>query len=158
MNRDKTGRFVKTSLCDRFWLKVEKTEDGCWLWKGTRNVQGYGKISQGGQHKGAHRIAWELTFGPIPEGMNVLHHCDNPPCVNPTHLFLGTDSENTNDCISKGRFNPPKGEAQWRAKLTVDQVREIRKSGLGYKKLGKLYGVTPSCIQSVRKNKTWRFV
>ena len=92
------------SLEERFWEKVKKTEH-CWLWIGATTVFGYGHICVDGLRlKGlTHRISWEWSHGPIPSGMSVLHHCDVPACVNPAHLFLGTQGDNLRDCIQKGR-------------------------------------------------------
>jgi hypothetical protein len=152
----------------RFWPKVDK--DGpvpahvphlgpCWLWTGAIDPAfGYGKFWMGRRGDSpwhTHRAAWFLTFGPIPDGLNVLHRCDNPPCVNPAHLFLGTFKDNTVDMHAKGRGisgdnhpartrgdylargdnHParmhgdylPRGEAHVNAKLTADGVREIRR-------------------------------
>jgi hypothetical protein len=90
---------------DRFWEKVDKSGD-CWLWTGHRGCKGYGAAWAEGRHQAAHRVSWELAFGAIPDGLHVLHHCDNPPCVNPDHLWLGTNSDNQRDCVAKGRANP----------------------------------------------------
>jgi excisionase family DNA binding protein len=92
------------TLEGRFWRYVEKS-DGCWQWTGAANPKGYGNIGRGkglGTAK-AHRVSWELHFGPIPPGLYVCHACDNPPCVRPDHLFLGTAQDNNNDKIAKGR-------------------------------------------------------
>lgn len=96
------------SLADRFWAKVDKRgPDECWLWTGCRKKAfGYGKIGEGrmGQRTLlAHRVSWEITNGSIPDGAMVLHRCDNPPCVNPRHLFLGDQLDNMRDMVSKGR-------------------------------------------------------
>jgi hypothetical protein len=96
---------VVTPIQERFWLFVKKTE-ACWLWTGSVNGKGYGQISQhkrGLRPLQSHRFSWTLHFGAIPKGMRVLHRCDNPTCVRPDHLFLGTDMDNTKDMISKGR-------------------------------------------------------
>jgi hypothetical protein len=122
------------SLAERFWSKVEKTE-GCWRWNGNRTTFGYGivEVSTNPRRRtGAHRVSWELHFGPIPEDIDVLHHCDNPPCTRPDHLFLGTDLENQNDAIDKKRRpRVPDGlAASWtnspRRIFTEDEVRRIR--------------------------------
>lgn len=88
----------------RFWEKVSKS-NGCWIFSASPNREnGYGRIWFNRKHHFAHRISYEMHFGKIPKDKLVLHKCDNPPCVNPDHLFLGTDKDNTHDCIAKGRF------------------------------------------------------
>jgi hypothetical protein len=86
----------------RFWAKA--TRGGCWLWQGYRDRDGYGHHHYNGRRWRAHRLAWTLARGPIPGGLYVCHRCDNPPCVNPAHLELGTQKENIGDCLAKGRF------------------------------------------------------
>lgn len=95
------------TLSERFWARVVKG-DGCWVWTGARNAQGYGRMTAGSRGAGylrAHRVSWELANGPVPKGLWVLHRCDNPPCVNPAHLWLGTRLDNMRDCSAKGRIN-----------------------------------------------------
>jgi hypothetical protein len=93
---------------ERIWDNKVVTETGCWEWQGAK-TKGYGMIGHGRRSdpgtrvKQVHRVAWELTYGPIPEGTSVLHSCDNPPCYNPTHLFLGTQADNVADMTAKGR-------------------------------------------------------
>lgn len=96
---------------DRFWAKVEKGE-GCWEWQGARHPHGYGQVRIAGICVFAHRYSWQLANGPIPGGLNVCHHCDNPKCVRPDHLFLGTQRDNLQDMAGKGRAS------RWRAELT----------------------------------------
>lgn len=93
------------SIADRFWLKVKRTR-GCWIWTGSVNAKGYGQMSQG--RRGlrplqTHRVSWQLHYGQIPDGLLVLHSCDNPRCVRPDHLFLGTAADNTADMVAKER-------------------------------------------------------
>jgi hypothetical protein len=101
---------MKLSLADRFWAKVEKTE-GCWLWNASLGSTGYGQINSGGRGKPlkAHRVSWELHYGQTQ--LQVLHRCDNTRCVNPSHLFLGTQSDNMKDMASKKRN--PRGMDHW---------------------------------------------
>ena len=110
----------------RFWSRVEKNPDGCWLWTGGKDISGYGRFSSDGQWLKAHRVMYSLTFGLIPTGKLVCHHCDNPSCVRPDHLFVGTDKDNAQDKSRKGRGNSPLGSKHGRAKLTEDIVVSIR--------------------------------
>lgn len=120
-------------LEERFWKKVQKT-DGCWLWTGSCHTSKlpYGVIGVKRTCKLAHRVSYELAYGSIPDGMNVLHRCDNPKCVRPDHLFLGTQSENARDMTTKGRrrggidTSDQLGERNKHSKLTGEQVRAIR--------------------------------
>ena len=110
----------------RFWSKVDKTNT-CWVWKAFKNDSGYGLFSIKRHMYRAHRIAWELTNGQIPDGIEVCHHCDNPACVRPDHLFLGTQNDNIQDGINKGRINlkennQPSGEANGKAILKNTEV------------------------------------
>lgn len=93
------------TLKDRFFTKVIKHHgaDACWEWIASKDVGGYGHLGRNGRVVSAHRLSWEIKYGPIPAGMNVLHHCDNPACVRPDHLFLGTHSDNMRDMCAKGR-------------------------------------------------------
>lgn len=89
-------------MFDRFWNKVDRSGD-CWTWQGSRDRKGYGRVSVNQRPVLAHRFSWTLSHGPIPDGLCVLHKCDNPPCVNPEHLFLGTIADNNRDMVAKGR-------------------------------------------------------
>jgi hypothetical protein len=101
-------------MADRFWEKVDKTKD-CWVWTAARQSFGYGKFitKKGTSPVGAHRLAYELEVGPIPEGKLVLHHCDNPPCVKPDHLYIGTVQDNVRDRQERGRWKRIKPHDQW---------------------------------------------
>jgi HNH endonuclease len=114
-------------LKTRFWEKVEKT-DACWRWLATKNNKGYGMFYAGaanGSKDLAHRVSWILHNGPIPEGKNVLHRCDNPECTNPEHLFVGSHRDNMRDKHAKGRAYP--ASADRRRKLTPEQGAEAKK-------------------------------
>ena len=163
--------FSKT-FTKRFWRRVNK--DGpipqhrqelgkCWLWDSGRNAAGYGFLRMGADHMPhilAHRASWVLHNGTIPEGKFVLHHCDNPPCCNPRHLFLGGHLENARDKMSKGRAVNLKAEEHGMAKLTWEQVRAIRATystgQSSYRKLAKQYGMAISVIGGILKGHNWK--
>ena len=142
----------------RFWDKVLKTS-GCWFWMAGKFKQGYGSFYFKGHHVKAHRIAWELTYGAISEGKKVCHHCDNPFCVNPEHLFMGTQRDNIRDMMAKGR-SPTVGASQVgennrNAKLTKEDALIIRKSSVPCKVLAGLYSVSLSQIYNIRNDYRW---
>jgi hypothetical protein len=151
----------RKSLWDRFHDKVmPEPNTGCWLWTGATKELGYGVIGLGRREEGtakAHRVAWKLYKGEIPEGMNVLHRCDMPACVNPRHLFCGTLADNMQDCVQKGRNFVPnnKGEnAKW-AKLDAEKVAEIRTRKLKGTEYARQYGVSKSAIYEIWRGKNW---
>lgn len=165
------GHAVRRDLATRFWEKVAKTTtpDGCWLWTSCRDYHGYGQIwcgrigndgrRVGPAHRKAHRVAWELANGPISAGLHVLHACDNPPCVRPSHLWLGTHADNAEDRKRKNRHIF--GERTSNAKLDSTKVRAIRtlyQRGLGYKALARRFGVVPDTVRHVLKGNTWTHV
>jgi len=150
------------SYMDRFWSKVDKRgPDDCWEWTAYRAHFGHGRIRIDGISEGSHRVAWELTHGPIPEGMCVLHACDNPPCCNPSHLWLGTQSENIKDMYRKKRGRELHGEAINTAKLTAAEVttmRALNTKGFSYSRLGREYGVTKQNARHICLRITWKHV
>lgn len=129
----------------------------CWPWTGYKNVYGYGQFYLLGKYHPATRVIWELTNGPIANGLFVLHRCDNPICVNPSHLFLGTQRDNMRDCKAKGRNN--RGERNGMHRFTAEQVKEIRRlyetGNDGYMKLGRKLGINRWTIRNLIKNR-WR--
>ena len=143
----------------RFWRHVDRSGD-CWLWTGCHNRDGYGRFGLNGRVVNAQRAAWMLMFGSIADGLQVCHRCDVPACVNPAHLFLGTQAENNADRNAKGR--QMKGERQNFAKLTPDLVREIRASyaagGVTTRALAARYGMAPSAIHGVISRRHWAHV
>ena len=154
-----TGIYDRPSLETRFWARVDKT-DGCWLWKGS-TCRGYGRISVENRIMRAHRASWELAFGKIPDGLYVLHHCDNNTCVRPDHLFLGTQKDNIQDCVQKGRLNTAIGEKRGSTRLTVEQVLLIRqklKLGIRARELANEYGVNRSTIYHIKQGRNWKWL
>lgn len=177
-------------IADRFWTKVKKTSS-CWPWTAALNPSGYGMLS-GGRKKDAplraHRISWIIHMGQIPNGMHVLHRCDNRRCVNPSHLFLGSNLDNVRDMVKKERnakgvkhsetmkrfaargdkngtkTHPEKilkGESHFAAILTngkIIQIRSMRRAGLKLKHIGDIFGVAKSTICCICKRRRWKHV
>lgn len=143
--------------------RVIKTQSGCWGWSLKVGNHGYGVFSFGGKKMMAHRFSYEMHVGYIPDGLCVLHKCDNKSCSNPKHLFLGTLEDNNKDMWSKGRgktWKTPSGEKCPTSKLRDAQVRKIKanSSDLTRVALAAMYGVSLSCIKSIRSGKTWRHI
>lgn len=140
---------------ERFWAKVIKT-DSCWLWTAGKN-KGYGAFAlTHKQQKKAHRFSWEMENGPVPKNLQVCHRCDNPLCVRPDHLFLGSHDENHRDKVEKGRS--PKGSRSGRTFLTENDVLDIRhfaKDGWPSVLLAELYHIKKETIDAIRQRKTW---
>ena len=147
---------------EHFWSRVEKTADGCWNWTGSKNIDGYGRVGIDGKTFSTHRLSYSLFNGDIPSGKSVLHHCDNPPCVNPEHLFIGTQADNVRDCASKGRIRVGnrKGERHPTAKLTEDQVNQIRfYSGyLTQEWLANYFGVARQTVGDIITRRIWKHI
>ena len=144
------------SLWDRFNEKYEIVEPGgCWVWMAAADAYGYGKIGIAtGRSARAHRISWRLHNGPIPNHLYVLHRCDNPCCVNPSHLYLGTQADNMADMVSKGRSSrhgAPSGEKNGMAKLTDIQVERIRllNGALTQREISKQFGVSQGHVSEI---------
>lgn len=144
---------------------VPEPNSGCWLWLGSKRSQnGYGRIKAGGRTVPAHRYAWELFRGPIPDGMIVCHKCDVPPCVNPNHLFVGTHKDNAADRDTKGRAgktgakNPRRGTDNHAAKLSPALVRKIRRDKRPQYVIAEEYGMSQAAIWAVKARVTWRQV
>jgi hypothetical protein len=152
----------------RFWEKVQKGgDDDCWVWTGALvGVMGYGQTTVRNRlRRYAHRVAYELAHGPVPADLYVLHHCDNPRCVNPAHLFLGTILDNTRDMLAKGRGNKARGERQGHHKLAESEVRAILQRIGGFRLprgLSKIiaaeFGVGPDTIRLIARRRTWKHV
>jgi hypothetical protein len=144
-------------ILERFWECVNKT-NGCWEWMGYCDPQGYGRLNIDNVPVLAHRISWELHYGPITPKQLVCHKCDNPKCVNPDHFFLGDQAANNADKHAKGRFRygVSRGEAHGCSKLTEAQVREILASSGKSEDVAALYGVSGRTIREIRNRTTWR--
>ncbi len=150
----------KRPIAERFWEKVRKADgDGCWEWLAHRNARGYGTFSTATRvHRLAHRVAWELTAGELSADARVLHRCDNPACVRPSHLFIGTQADNVADMMQKGRGKKALGERSGMSKLTDDVVVEARSTGVSIPELARRVGVHPSTLWKARSGKSWKHI
>jgi hypothetical protein len=163
------GRAVE----ERFWEKVAvgKSWTLCWEWLGSKDGSGYGMLSVAGATQRAHRFSWVLTRGPIPKGIQVLHHCDNPGCVNPAHLWLGTNADNVHDKMIKHRES--RGEAHGRTcripkqthhpkKLTAEKVLQIRalyaEGGITMPDIARRYNINDGTVYQIIKKQIWRHI
>lgn len=150
-------------IVDRLLSRIKVNANGCFEWQGARCV-GYGRLRMGKDIVGAHRVSYETFRGPIPAGLFVCHHCDNPACINPAHLFLGTNSDNMQDAIRKGRIvrKPARpAPARKNPKLTAAQVIAIKegwRSGRRQRDMAPEYGVTPGNISMICRGATWKHV
>lgn len=138
-------------VAERYERYVVRNLDGCWGWTGATNGRGYSQLGVGRSHVYGHRLSYEIHHGVVPSGLFVLHRCDNPPCTNPAHLFVGTHSDNMRDAIYKGR----------RGTLTVDQVVEIRRlraAGVTYRVLAPAFGISESNVGMIVNRQTWKGV
>jgi hypothetical protein len=156
---------------DRLLDSLIRTKGGCWEWQHCRHpISGYGKLRLFGRDTTTHRIAYTIFCGPILAGLHVLHHCDNPPCCNPAHLFLGTDQDNVLDSIRKGRRHAQRHPrlikllliraCPKRVKLTPDSVRQIRllAQTMSLRKLAVCFGVDHKTIHRVLNGQAWKSV
>lgn len=149
-----------------FWSKVERSE-GCWNWQGRRQPFGYGQFDVARKPQAAHRVAFCLTYGPVSKGLCVLHHCDNPSCVRPDHLFVGTRADNQRDMVAKGRSTkgrlthalpPLRGADNPRAKVSMADVLAIRAAhatGVGFAQIARQWGISPSQAERIAKGQNW---
>lgn len=142
------GKFQ--DLHTRFWNKVEKRGiDECWPWIASTDRRGYGLFPIDGRHSTSSRAAYRFTFGPIEPGKTINHHCDNPPCCNPKHLYAGTMKQNTRDMMIRGRQ---------KTKFTDDDVIFIRCSGLGTRFLAYMFDTSESHMSSIKNGHIWKHV
>ena len=153
---------------DRFWSKVDKgSADGCWEWTGNKHKFGYGTISIDGRPRATHRVSWEIHNGNIPEGTGyhgtcICHKCDNPSCVRPEHLFLGSVQENNNDMVKKGRRSSQKGANNPRSKINSTQARVIRRHAnrnlMTHKEIGSIFSISSSSVAGIKSLRRWAHV
>lgn len=147
------------TLLERFESKyIPEPMSGCWIWIGATFQKGYGVIHSERKHKQTHRVSWELYKGKIPEGLCVCHRCDNKGCVNPDHLFLGTNDDNVADKVSKGRQHRPKGTLHGLAKLKEEDIPVIfslSNSGRKISELAEMFNVSRTLIYKVLKKEAW---
>ena len=151
---DDTERIVMN--CD------EDKETGCWVWNKRLDKDGYGQMTRHGTKATAHRVAYESFVGPIPEGLCVCHHCDNPPCCNPDHLFTGTVAENNADMKAKGRYVHHRGEKASGSKLTDAEAAEILSLAtageMTQKEIGNIYGVGHTTVSAILVGDNWKHI
>lgn len=166
---------LTTEQLERFWSYVDRSDDvdRCWIWRGNVGSSGYGRFGINCGRYLAHRVSYMIFNGHFPDEMFICHTCDNPLCVNPSHLFLGTNQDNIADMVRKGRRagdnhwtkkldgRLPSGERHWNSRLSVEDVREIRRRrGMGESltELGKAFGVSSCYISEVARGKKWSHV
>lgn len=157
---------IDRQVKERFWARVSTGGiDDCWEWTAGCQTAGYGELRVAGRPELVHRISWQIHFGDIPGGMYVCHHCDNPPCVNPAHLFLGTPKDNAGDMSAKGRHashtqpHLRRGTRSGSARLTEGDVLSIREryalGGISQRALAVVYGVSEPTIHAVVNRRNW---
>lgn len=141
------------------WRGWDVSDLGCWVVRGTKNPDGYGQLKVWGEGRGAHRVAYEHWVGPIPDGLIIRHKCDNPPCINPDHLEPGSHVDNSRDRVERGRSRVSKGERNPQAKLTENEVRDIRKlyeDGLTQAELTRRFGMSQTAIYAIVHRVNWK--
>lgn len=145
-----------TDVIDRFNDKyTPEPNSGCWLWTGSLSNKGYGLFYLNGKSCRAHRVSWEIFKTPIPAGMLVCHTCDNPPCVNPDHLYVGTPRDNTQDMLRRGRMASTSGEQHGNSKLTELDVMAIRADPRTQEEIAFDFGITDGHVSKIKLRAAW---
>lgn len=139
---------------EKFMSRVKKDSNGCWVWTGQLQKSGYGICGRMKNRTRAHRLSYQLFIGDIPAGLNVLHHCDNPPCVNPSHLYAGTNWENSQDRVRRDRGI--RGVRHPSAKITEDDARAIFVDRRTQKEIAAAYGICKAAVYYVKIGHSWR--
>ena len=140
---------------------IPEPNSGCWLWMRSTQNQGYGRVYDGSKVVLAHRAAYAAAYGPIADGVKILHRCDTPLCINPDHVFPGSQFENMRDCRDKGRMRvpPPRlGESHHAGRLTEASVRKIRADARPYSEIASAYGISKSMVFAVKSRSNWAHV
>ena len=153
------------ALADRISDKLMQSSSGCWIFTGRCNEYGYGLLDVNGTPRRVHRLVWEIEFGPIPNDLLVCHSCDNPKCCNPSHLFLGTHQDNSDDKWRKGRAvhtgDHCRGELNCNAILNEDSIKQIRElllMGYTHSDIGDAFGVSRYTITDINRGKSWSWL
>ena len=157
IKRDNYIDYIK----EKIFLSIKINANGCWEWQKSRHKQGYGNLCYKRTVHLAHRISWIVFNGEINKEILVLHKCDNPPCCNPDHLFLGTDRDNIIDAFSKGRIERKKGEDHYNSKLTNEIVLEIKKlykQGVPQKQIAKILNVNERTVNGIASGNSWKHI
>ena len=162
LGRDVLAPSKRDEWIIRFLRQVNDSPSptGCWTWLGTRDAKGYGTMGISGRTWGAHRLSYALHNGDLPTGAYICHHCDNPPCVNPAHIYAGTPADNVRNMMSRDRHVALKGAACGKSKFTIDVIRAIRvdyATGLyRYADVAEKYGVSQGHISAIIRREVWK--
>lgn len=155
---------MSKTVAERILDNIEIDNDtGCWNWQGGKNQRGYGLIQSKDddgiwKSRAVHRVSYELYNGSIPVGLLACHHCDNPSCCNPQHIYIGTQKMNMADMISKGRKNPSRGANHWKAKVSDDEIASIRDNPDTYSSIGLQYGISASQVHRIKSRQSWKHI
>ena len=154
MHHEYTSEFLA-----RFWAKIDRADDpdACWNWTAAFTKEGYGQMWRNGRYHVASRVSFELAYGPFPDDLKVCHTCDNPPCVNPRHLFLGTHLDNMRDMANKKRAAHHEGHGSHKlTEADVSNIRALLSQGAEQRAIARLYGVCDATVSNIKTGRYWR--